>query len=499
MRPRFLEEFARIFRSIPLPYSIITLPPTSDPPSSPYLAHLHNGIVDCLVTVLQRFGFLFVKSPHYANIVIGTRLPAEEYQLIKSWVRVSHFLNAALIGSKAELHRRMRELRTRLGHEIGYYPVAFYPPDEYEELCEVWNEVPIWIVKAPALSRGRAIRLTRPEDEPPPMLPFVVEKYIPRPLLITGRKFDIRLYALVTSAFPLVIYLHENGLALFATQPYDETEIGDLTRHITNHQINRHSGSFVACDGLEEKVENSKWSLSFLWQYLESQGIDWRRIKKEAEDVATSAIIAGMCAVRNAHCTQCQHRRCAFELLGVDLLIDQDLKVWLLEINVTPGMFPSSELDSFLKSKVALDLFNVIRMVDCGRGNSAPCRRFTRLEWILRHSFSPERRQAVIRGEVRPWDDPGLVDHMIVRELVDEQTRRGGFRLVYPRRKTLDGYAKYFDMMTYEDIVLAEWTKMKHRARVKALLKNIERHRVEMNRAVSKRTDTTKQTDCNVG
>jgi tubulin polyglutamylase TTLL4 len=381
----------------------------------------------------------------------------------------------------------MRELRRRLGQEVAFYPLAFYPPDEYEELCETWEQVPIWIIKPPALSRGRAIRLTRPSDERPPMLPFVVAKYIPRPLLVTGRKFDIRLYALVTSAFPLVFYFHENGLVLFATSPYDEGDLTDLTRHITNHRINCHSPNFVACDGLNEKVQNSKWSLAFFWRYIASQGVDWRRLKRDAEYVATSAIIAGMCAVRTAHAAEIAgHRRCSFELLGVDLLIDADLKVWLLEINVTPGMFPSSNLDAHIKDPVALDMYNIIRMLDYGLENTAPCREFVRIERIMRHSLRPERREAVAKGELDPWEDPVFFDHMIVREFVDEQVRKGGFELAYPKRKAIDQYTKCFDRFAYEDVVLGRWVRMSRRQRIGALLRNSQSHRDEMNQSFHK-------------
>ncbi len=42
--------------------------------------------------------------------------------------------------------------------------------------------------------------------------PFCVQRYIPRPLLIRGCKFDIRVYVLVTSLEPLTAYLYEDGL-----------------------------------------------------------------------------------------------------------------------------------------------------------------------------------------------------------------------------------------------------------------------------------------------
>ena len=65
-------------------------------------------------------------------------------------------------------------------------------------------------------------------------------------LLWRGLKSDLRLYVLVTSFDPLVAYLHHEGLARFATEPYslDAQRLTDRCAHLTNYSLNKHSKKY---------------------------------------------------------------------------------------------------------------------------------------------------------------------------------------------------------------------------------------------------------------
>ena len=68
-----------------------------------------------------------------------------------------------------------------------------------------------------------------------------------KPYLIDGFKFDLRLYVLVNGISPLRVYLWNDGLARFATVPYEipnQKNMSNLFMHLTNYAINKDSPDF---------------------------------------------------------------------------------------------------------------------------------------------------------------------------------------------------------------------------------------------------------------
>ena len=54
------------------------------------------------------------------------------------------------------------------------------------------------------------------------------------------------------------------------------------------------------------------------------------------------------------------HKNNCFELLGYDVLIDQNLKPWLMEVNLSPSLATESPLDLKIKSQLFVDTMNLI-------------------------------------------------------------------------------------------------------------------------------------------
>ena len=106
----------------------------------------------------------------------------------------------------------------------------------------------------------------------------MVSRYIENPLLIGGKKFDLRIYVLITSFRPLRMYLGD-GFARFCNVKYS-SDIGEIDNpfvHLTNVSIQKHNEDYNTQHG-------GKWNVSNLRLYLEStRGLE--ATKKLFEDI----------------------------------------------------------------------------------------------------------------------------------------------------------------------------------------------------------------------
>ena len=75
----------------------------------------------------------------------------------------------------------------------------------------------------------------------------VVQRYIHKPYLVDDLKFDLRIYVLLYGVNPLRIYIHEQGIARFATEEYQaptNSNLDNLYMHLTNYAINKFNDKF---------------------------------------------------------------------------------------------------------------------------------------------------------------------------------------------------------------------------------------------------------------
>lgn len=190
--------------------------------------------------------------------------------------------------------------------EYKFFPKTFLLPSEFGDFKNSFgNKVgankPVYIVKPEAGCQGRGIFLTNSHEDLNPDDHYVVQKYIKNPMLIDGLKFDCRLYVLILSIDPLRIYLFDEGLARFSTDPYrapNKKNMSNLYMHLTNYAINcRNKGKFVFNKNVEENDVGHKRAFTTILDYIEEEYEDGKKKKDDMMRKIEQLIIKTMVTV----------------------------------------------------------------------------------------------------------------------------------------------------------------------------------------------------------
>ena len=135
--------------------------------------------------------------------------------------------------------------------EYDFYPMTYVLPAEYVLWVEEFKRgqsstegKQVWIMKPTGKSQGKGIFLLNRVGQANQWdsgqgEPYIAQRYITDPLLMGGKKFDLRLYVLVTSFSPLTIYAYRDGFARFTHSRYDPDHLTNSQAHLTNVAVQK--------------------------------------------------------------------------------------------------------------------------------------------------------------------------------------------------------------------------------------------------------------------
>ncbi|XP_077316585.1 putative tubulin polyglutamylase TTLL9 isoform X1 [Lithobates pipiens] len=340
-----------------------------------YRCALINTIADVL---RQRPGWTEVKDDGEWDFYwcdVGWLRENFDHIYMEEHVRICHFRNHYELTRKNYMVKNLKRFRKLLERESGrleaakcdFFPKTFELPSEYHLFVEEFRKNPgiTWIMKPVARSQGKGIFLfrklkdimdwrkdgSRADDQRDeiPVENYVAQRYIENPYLIGGRKFDLRVYVLVTSYIPLRAWLYRDGFARFSNTRFSLSSIDDQYIHLTNVAVQKTAPDY-------DPEKGCKWMIQQLRHYLTTkhgpEAVE--ALFQNMDNIFIKSLQSVQKIIINdKHC---------FELYGYDILLDEDLKPWLLEVNASPSLTPSSQEDYELKCHLLEDTLHVVDM-----------------------------------------------------------------------------------------------------------------------------------------
>jgi len=176
-------------------------------------------------------------------------------------------------------------------------------------------------------------------------------------------------------------------------------------------------------------------------------GISFESIFNEIKDIVIKTLISiepHVCAKitkTNTSTYQC------FDLFGFDILVDEELKPWLLEVNMCPSLSSSAKLDKRIKTSLLCDTFHLIGMKAFSHVNPpifAPTKDHTAKTSRL-DSIMEELKEEELTAE----DLEMLISF-------DEESSRTSESLqrIFPLKNNWKKYSKYFECKRYNNYLL---------------------------------------------
>ena len=152
----------------------------------------------------------------------------------------------------------------------------------------------VWIIKPNGLNRGRGIYIFddietleqiiadykeaakqhKKKHRTKPHVKFVIQKYIERPLLYQGRKFDIRVWVLISQ--DMEVYYFKEGYLRTSAEPYSLDSINDNFVHLTNNAVQRsgsaygqyEEGNQLSFEEFQNYLDDNNYEISVKKDYL---------------------------------------------------------------------------------------------------------------------------------------------------------------------------------------------------------------------------------------
>eukprot|EP00736_Rhodelphis_marinus_P002569 Rmarinus@m.16887 len=379
----------------------------------------------------------------------------------KQWY---HFvLGLHAITKKQELCQSTMSAYKNYGEDWLVTPPCYSFPEElplYENEVAKKKKKTYWIFKEPGGYAAKKIEIFDSGDSPPNKV-GTAQLYLHEPWLVDHRKGELRVYIGVTSVNPLRFVVATHGFVMCASVRYKsgKKHFTDLCMQIGNSIYQeahcketfrppecRPAGTW--CHPSKPSQFGHVWPVdAYLKDIADHSNVKatelWNRVRDACRKAIFMAYPSMMTDSLAADANKNSFRR-SYQIVGVDILFDEDLKPWILEINNTPSMAGSNAVNSYEKRKMFGEFTTMMGSF---------------IDNYERKAYKEDTKKAMVEFCTRERAGCTEEDIDILGEHVDQVQYAGSWEVLYPDPSRVADDWKYIDpqFRTPENVLLRDW------------------------------------------
>ena len=190
----------------------------------------------------------------------------------------------------------------------------------------------------------------------------VIQKYVPDLFTLNNHKINIRLYLVIVCKNDIKTgYIYKEGKCIYSQKVH-----GDTSKNISSEELNNNEErqKYLTSLNLDVKIYNElPETLNELELYLNQKGSSYS-YQMLWENII-SIFKKLMIAIENDICTNSPISEItSFQLFGADIIFDNNMDAYLLELNKGPSMKYMTDRDELMKKKLMEDIFKLVGIID---------------------------------------------------------------------------------------------------------------------------------------
>ena len=339
---------------------------------------------------------------------------------------------------KDNIYINYQKMKMIFNKDYNYMPETYYFPNDQKIIKNKFERYildpnDLWLIKPTNKSGGSGIYILNSlykikEQE------FMISKYIANVDLINHKKYDLRLYVLISGLKPLRIYLYKEGLIRIASNNYtlNKSSLGNKYIHLTNTAINSKNKDYINPNNTADENANM-WSLDMYANHLKKKGVDFQIIKRKIKDIIIKSFISTYKNLTEELDRNNLNDINFYNVLGYDIIIKDNYEPILLEINSGPCLKWKNEVDKIIKTNLFVDTLNIIGI----------------------SHFSKNFFYHFIKKENNDYEN---YKYSLNNAFCELMRPRGDYELIFPIKNNINKYKKYFKNNFKENIIF--WEKI---------------------------------------